>query len=86
MAQCRLLIWDGSSEMGPLYITRPNNLDYVRTREELTSNVYALFRMYQEGQLKVQVNPPYALKDVAKAHMDLERSEDNRKASFTIGD
>jgi NADPH2:quinone reductase len=44
-------------QMGSLYITRPNNLDYVRTREELTSNVYAVFRMYHEGQLKVRVKP-----------------------------
>ncbi len=73
------------AQMGSLYITRPNNLDYVRSREELTSNVYALFRMYQEGQLKVQVNPPYALGDVAVAHMDLESRKTTGKLLLAIG-
>jgi NADPH:quinone reductase len=73
-------------QMGSLYITRPNNLDYVRTREELTSNVYALFKMYQGGKLKVQVNPPYALADVAKAHMDLESRKSTGKLLLAIGD
>ena len=71
--------------MGSLYITRPNNLDYVRSREELTSNVYALFRMYREGKLKVQVNPPYALSDVAVAHMDLESRKTAGKLLLAIG-
>ncbi len=72
-------------QMGSLYITRPNNLDYVRTREELTTTVYAVFRMHQEGQLKVQVNPPYALRDVAKAHMDLESRKSTGKLLLAIG-
>ena len=71
--------------MGSLYITRPNNLDYVRTREELTSNVSALFNMYRGGQLKVQVNPPYALRDAAKAHMDLESRKSTGKLLLAIG-
>jgi NADPH:quinone reductase len=73
-------------QMGSLYITRPNNLDYVRTREELTSNVYSLFKMYQEGHLKVQLNPPYALKDVANAHMDLENRKTTGKLILAISD
>lgn len=73
------------AQMGSLYITRPITLDYVRTREELTSIVYAVFRMYQEGHLKVQVNPPYALKDVAMAHMDLEGRKTTGKLLLAIG-
>jgi NADPH:quinone reductase len=74
------------AQMGSLYITRPNNLDYVRTREELTSIAYNVFRMYQEGHLKVRVNPPYVLKDVARAHMDLEGRKTTGKLLLTIGD
>jgi NADPH2:quinone reductase len=74
------------AQMGSLYITRPNNLDYVRTREELTSSVHTLFGMYQEGRLKVQVNPPYALADVARAHMDLEGRRTTGKLILAIGD
>ena len=72
--------------MGSLYITRPNNLDYVRTREELTSNVYSLFKMYQESNLNVQLNPPYALKYVANTNMDLECRKTTGKLILAIGD
>lgn len=60
------------SQMGSLFITRPISLDYVRTREELISVTDPLFAMYKSGQLKLRVNPPYALKDARKAHIDLE--------------
>jgi NADPH2:quinone reductase len=73
------------AQMGSLYITRPNNLDYVRSREELTSNVYAVFTMYQDGRLKVRVNPPYALRDVARAHMDLEGRKTTGKLVLSTG-
>jgi NADPH:quinone reductase len=73
------------AQMGSLYITRPNNLDYVRTREELTSNVDAVFRMHLGGRLKVQVNPPYALRDVAQAHMDIESRRTTGKLLLAIG-
>ena len=58
--------------MGSLYVTRQISLDYVRTRTELTSITDAIFTMYKTGQLKLLVNPPYGLKDVGKAHRDLE--------------
>jgi NADPH2:quinone reductase len=57
--------------MGSLYVTRPISLDYVRTRKELTSITDAIFTMYRTGRLKLLVNPPYALRDVADAHRDL---------------
>ena len=72
--------------MGSLYITRPNNLDYVRTREELTSNAYAVFSMYEKGLLRVRVNTPYALRDVVTAHRDLESRKTTGKLILSIGD
>jgi NADPH2:quinone reductase len=74
------------AQMGSLFITRPITLDYVRTREELPSIVYAVFRMYQDGHLKVRVNPPYALSDVAIAHMDLESRKTTGKLLLAIRD
>lgn len=74
------------AQMGSLYITRPNNLDYVPTRAELKSNAYAVFTMYREGRLKVRVNPPYALANVAQAHMDLESRKTIGKLLLAIGD
>ena len=73
------------AQMGSLYITRPISSDYVRTREELTSHVYAVFRMYLEGRLQVRINPAYALKDVAVAHFDLESRKTTGKLVLTIG-
>ena len=73
------------AQMGSLYITRPMNIDYVRTRQELTSIVYAVFNMYQDGHLKVHVNRPYALTDVAIAHRDLESRKTSGKLLLTIG-
>ena len=74
------------AQMGSLYITRPITHDYVRTREQLTSMVYAVFRMYQDRQIKISVNPPYPLRDVARAHMDLESRKTTGKLILTIGD
>ena len=53
--------------MGSLYVTRPISLDYVRTRDQLTSITDAIFTMYGTGQLKLLVNSAYSLKDVGKA-------------------
>jgi NADPH:quinone reductase-like Zn-dependent oxidoreductase len=73
------------STMGSLFITRPISLDYVRTREELTSVTDPLFTMYRTGQLKLLVNPPYALKDARKAHSDLESRGTIGKLVLSIG-
>jgi NADPH2:quinone reductase len=73
------------SAMGSLFITRPISLDYVRTREELTSVTDPLFEMYKAGQLKLMVNPAYALKDAAKAHTDLESRSTTGKLVLSIG-
>jgi NADPH:quinone reductase len=73
------------SQMGSLFITRPISLDYVRTREELISVTGPLFEMFRTGQLKVKVNPPYALKDARKAHTDLEGRGTTGKLVLSIG-
>jgi NADPH:quinone reductase len=70
--------------MGSLYVTRPISLDYVRTRKELTSITDAIFTMYRTGRLKLLVNPPYALRDVADAHRDLESRGTTGKLVLSI--
>jgi NADPH2:quinone reductase len=72
--------------MGSLYITRPVSLDYVRTRKELTSLTDALFTMYKTGQLKLLVNPAYALEDAGKAHTALEGRGTTGKLVLSIGE
>ena len=70
--------------MGSLYVTRPISLDYVRTRKELTSITDAIFTMYKTRQLKLLVNPAYALKDVGTAHRDLESRGTTGKLVLSI--
>ena len=71
--------------MGSLYITRPINLDYVRTREELTSVTDAVFTMYKTGQLKLQVSHVYPLANAGKAHAELESRRSTGKLLLSIG-
>jgi len=60
------------STMGSLFVTRPISLDYVKTREELTSVTDAVFNMDRQGQLKVLISRVYPLEETRQAHIDLE--------------
>lgn len=57
---------------GSLYLTRPTLFDYINTRENLSKMAAELFKMVENGTVKIQVNQRYALKDVAQAHTNLE--------------
>jgi NADPH2:quinone reductase len=57
---------------GSLFATRPKLNDYVSTRKELLEGADTLFAAVINGKLHVPINHAYALKDVAKAHIDLE--------------
>jgi NADPH2:quinone reductase len=73
------------STMGSLFITRPISLDYVRTREELTSVTDAVFTMHKKGQLKLRVSHVYPLEDAGKAHVELESRRSTGKLLLSIG-
>jgi NADPH:quinone reductase len=70
--------------MGSLYITRPISIDYVRTREELTSVTGAVFNMYRQGQLKVLISRVYPLERTREAQMDLESRRTTGKLVLSI--
>jgi NADPH2:quinone reductase len=57
---------------GSLFATRPKLNDYVGTRRELLEGADTLFAAVIEGKLHIPINHAYALKDAAKAHVDLE--------------
>jgi len=57
---------------GSLFITRPKLADHIGTRKELIEGADALFAAVIDGTLHVPINRAYALKDAAKAHIDLE--------------
>jgi NADPH:quinone reductase len=73
------------STMGSLFVTRPLSLDYVKTREELTSVIDAVFGMYKTAHLKLLVSQVYALADVGKAHVELESRRSTGKLLLAIG-
>src|SRR6185369_14889797 len=57
---------------GSLFATRPKLNDYVSTRKELLEGADTLFAAVINGKLHVPINHAYALKDAARAHIDLE--------------
>jgi NADPH2:quinone reductase len=57
---------------GSLFCTRPTLNTYTAKREDLLSIANNLFSVVGSGKVKIPVNQTYALKDVRKAHEDLE--------------
>ncbi|MBX9774514.1 MAG: quinone oxidoreductase [Xanthobacteraceae bacterium] len=57
---------------GSLFCTRPTLNTYAAKREDLLSIANNLFSVVGSGKVKIPVNQTYALKDVRKAHEDLE--------------
>ena len=59
------------SEKGSLFLTRPTLAHYTGTREELETAANALFDVIAKGIVQPQIRQRYALRDVAKAHIEL---------------
>ena len=57
---------------GSLFCTRPTLNNYTATRKDLLATANDLFDVVASGKVKIPVNQKYALKDAAKAHIDLE--------------
>ena len=57
---------------GSLKVTRPTLFAYVTERAMLEHMCEDLFARVLSGQVKIEVNQTYPLKDVAQAHIDLE--------------
>jgi len=57
---------------GSLFCTRPTLNTYAAKREDLLSIANNLFNVVGSGKVKIPVNQKYPLKDVRKAHEDLE--------------
>lgn len=60
------------AQKGSLFATRPTLLNYVAKREALERTAQELFDVVASGAVKIEINQTYALKDVRKAHEDLE--------------
>ncbi len=60
------------SAKGSLLLTRPTLGHYTLTRQALLERAGAVFGWVASGELKLLIQPPYALADAAQAHRDLE--------------
>ncbi len=59
------------AQKGSLFMTRPTLFSYASTPAELRSMANDLIKVVKSGDVKIEVNHHYALKDAAKAHRDL---------------
>ncbi len=60
------------AQKGSLFVTRPTIMAYMAAREELLAASKELFDVVLSGQVKIEINQRYALKDARQAHIDLE--------------
>ncbi|MEM7068947.1 MAG: quinone oxidoreductase [Pseudomonadota bacterium] len=60
------------SAHGSLSACRPTLFHYIATQQELARRSRQLFKMIGDGKINIQINQTYGLKDVSKAHRDLE--------------
>lgn len=60
------------SQKGSLFATRPTLFMYIAKREDLEASAKALFDVVSSGAVSIEINQTYALKDVGRAHTDLE--------------
>jgi len=60
------------NKKGGLFLTRPSVGQYASTRQELLTMAEDLFTVVGNGQVKVNINQRFALKDAADAHQALQ--------------
>jgi len=60
------------AKMGSLYATRPTLFTHIAERSDLEDISGALFDVVSGGQVKIEINQTYALKDAEQSHRDLE--------------
>jgi len=69
---------------GSLYVTRPTLATYTASRADLEAGAKDLFKVVQEGKVKIEINQRYALQDAAQAHRDLEGRKTTGSTVFTL--
>lgn len=65
-------------------LLRPTLVGYIATPEEWDKYTKELFGLIQTGKINIGVHNVYDLKDVAKAHEDLEGSKTTGKLLLKI--
>ena len=70
---------------GSLYAQRPTVFNYIDTWESLSEVSGNMFQMIAEGNLKIDINQRYPLKDVPKAFQALRARKTTDATVFDIG-
>lgn len=60
------------AKRGSLHLTRPSLFDFISTRADLEAGTGELFDLVDRGAVRIAIGQRYALRDVARAHEDLE--------------
>ncbi|MEZ2127532.1 MULTISPECIES: quinone oxidoreductase [unclassified Sinorhizobium] len=60
------------AQRGSLFATRPTLVTYIAAPEELRDSANALFAVVQSNKVRININQTYPLRDVGRAHTDLE--------------
>ncbi|MBB3133918.1 NADPH2:quinone reductase [Rhizobium pisi] len=60
------------AQRGSLFATRPTLFTYIAARQELIDSANALFDVVQSNKVRINVNQTYPLREVGRAHADLE--------------
>jgi len=60
------------AKRGSLHLTRPSLFDFIATRAELEAGTGELFDVIGRGAVRIAIGQRYPLRDVARAHRDLE--------------
>jgi len=60
------------AQKGSLFVTRPTLMTYTAEREDLVASANDLFEVVNSGNVKIEINQRYDLKNADQAHRDLE--------------
>lgn len=60
------------AQKGSLFLTRPTLFTYTARRDDLVAMAEELFEVVRAGQVKIEVNQRFALRDAETAHRELE--------------
>lgn len=60
------------AKRGSLHLTRPSLFDFIATRADLEAGTGELFELIGRGAVRIAIGQRYPLRDVARAHQDLE--------------
>jgi NADPH2:quinone reductase len=59
--------------MGSLFVSHPSLIDYTATRADLLETTGDLFAVVAGGQVRIEINRTYPLREAARAHTEVEQ-------------